>query len=127
MISDNQMRSMLYAITHHDTSRPLKLYDQIIGLDRLLHKSNKQIENLERLLIAYKDYAIKKAIDTNDMLAPGGMDTVNIITMHQIDKKKFFDYEHFDIERFLIEKITDSVKKFLADPNTKKRIEELTL
>lgn len=126
MISDNQMRSMLSAITHHDTSRPLKLYNQIIGLDSLLRKSNKQIENLERLLIAYKRYAIKKAMDTNDMLAPGGMDTDNIVTMHRINKK-FFDYEHFDIERFLIEKITDSVKEFLADPNTKKRIEELTL
>jgi hypothetical protein len=131
---------MLYAITHHDTSQPLKLYGQIIGLDSLLHKSNKRIENLERLLTAYKRYAIKKAMDTNDMLAPGDEETVNIVTVHKINKK-LFDNEHFDMERYLIESITnsvnmflikniigiDSIKKFLADPNTRKRIKELTL
>lgn len=124
MISDNQMRSMLHAITHHDTSRPLKLYGQIISLDSLLDKSNKRIENLERQLAVYKKYAIKKAIESNDTLVPGNDFTVNIVFMLRVNKN-LFDNELFDLERFLIKQATDSIKRLLNDPNTKKRIQEI--
>lgn len=124
MISDNQMRSMLHAITHHDTSRPLKLYGQIISLDSLLGKSNKRIENLERQLAVYKRYAIKKAIEANGTLVPGNDFTVDMVFTLRVNKN-LFDNELFDLERFLIKQATDSIKRFLNDPNTKKRIQEL--
>lgn len=124
MISDNQMRSMLHAITHHDTSRPLKLYGQIISLDSLLDKSNKRIENLERQLAVYKRYAIKKAIETNGTLVPGNDFTVDMVFTLRVNKN-LFDNELFDLERFLIKQATDSIKRLLNDPNAKKRIQEL--
>lgn len=139
MISDDQMRSMLYAITHHDTSRPLKLYRQIISLDSLLYKSNKRIENLERQLAAYKRYIIKKSIESiesNVALVPGNDFTVDIVLMLRVNKNLFdnelFDLERclikqsiFSIQRFLINQATASIKRFLNDPNTKKRMQEL--
>lgn len=124
MISDNQMRSMLHAITHHDTSRPLKLYGQIISLDSLLDKSNKRIENLERQLAVYKRYAIKKAIEGNGTLVPGNDFTVDMVFKLRVNKN-LFDNELFDLERFLIKQATDSIKRLLNGPNAKKRIQEL--
>lgn len=124
MISDNQMSSMLHAITHHDTSQPLNLYNQIIVLDSMVKARDKKIERLERLLDVYKKYALKKATHTKDMIAPNDEETISIVFVGRINKS-LFENKNFNVGCCLLYQMSNKILHFIASPNYRKKMEEL--